>query len=487
MKPKSRDLSTPVRPLLARAVVLALLTTLGACAANPTGGANFVLMSERAELDKGKELHEEMLKETPVYQDPALNAYVNKVGQKLASISHRSDITYTFTIVDSPDINAFALPGGYVYINRGLLTFLTSEAQLAAVLGHEIGHITARHAVRQQTAGRTSNILSTAAAVASVVATGTTVLGETASLFGGALVKGYGREMELEADGLGAEYLMKAGYDPGAMVEVIGVLKNHEDFMKKTANRGPAYHGLFASHPRNDARLKEAVSKAGTLPAQQVLAADNSEFRSETVGLVIGPSLQNLSGTEARNRYYQTLLNYTLVLPEAWQRAETPTTLTATAPDSAGTLKVEAVRLQQAKEPRLFVRENLGIPDLQQSEQLAQFGLEGYTGIRPDTKERIAVIYYGQRAFILTGATTNAELDGPILQSIRSFRPIARNEGIFANPVAVDWIQADGRITYAALARQSRIPQFPEETLRLMNGDYPAGEPKAGQWVKVTN
>src|SRR5690606_37865048 len=110
----------------------------------------------------------------------------------------------------------------------------------------------------QQTAARTSNILATTAAVASVITTGTTVLGETASLFGGALVSGYGREMELEADGLGAEYLVRAGYDANAMVQVIEVLKNHEDFMKKTSNRGPAYHGLFATHPRNDTRLQQA-------------------------------------------------------------------------------------------------------------------------------------------------------------------------------------------------------------------------------------
>src|SRR5690606_14493703 len=143
---------------------------------------------------------------------------------------------------------------------RGLITFLTSEAQLAAVLGHEIAHITARHAVRQQTAARSANILGTAVSVASIFATGTNVLGDTASLFGGALISGYGRDMELEADGLGAQYMHRAGYDPAAILEVIGVLKNHEDFMKLTSNRGPAYHGLFATHPRNDARLQDRKS-----------------------------------------------------------------------------------------------------------------------------------------------------------------------------------------------------------------------------------
>jgi Putative Zn-dependent protease len=472
------------------ALGMALLLTLGSCASNPTGGADFVLMSERRELEIGKEEHEKLIKQAPIYQNERLQAYVEQVGQRLAAISHRPDLEYHFTIIDSPDINAFALPGGYVYINRGLLTLLTSEDQLAAVLGHELGHITARHAVRQQTAARTSNILATTAAVASVITTGTTVLGETASLFGGALVSGYGREMELEADGLGAEYLVKAGYDPKAMVQVIEVLKNHEDFMKKTSNRGPSYHGLFATHPRNDTRLQQAVETAARNASPTTtgqINVDPSVFREQTTGLVIGPTLQNMTGAQGRNRYYQILLNYTMVFPDGWTTEETPTTVTATAPEGAGSLHVEVQRLQQNKEPRRFIAEDLGIPNLQRTETLNQFGLQGFTGINPANGERVAVVYYASRAFVFTGSANEEKLQSALLDSIKTFRPIARNEGIFANPIQITWIQADGRTTYADLARRSRIPQFPEETLRLMNGDYPSGEPAAGKWIKITN
>ena len=97
------------------------------------------------------------------------------------------------------------------------------------------------------------------------------------------------------------------------------------------------------------------------------------------------------------------------------------------------------------------------------------------------------MLYYGQRAFVLTGVSSDGELDNALLESIKSFRPIARNEGVFANPVTVEWIQADASVTFAGLAQQSRLPQFPEETLRLMNGAYPAGEPQAGDWIKIAN
>lgn len=471
----------------AQCSVIALL--LAACASNPTGGANFVLMSEKKELEVGKEEHEKIIKSVPVYKDEKLQTYVNNLGQKLAAVSDRPELTYVFTVIDSPEINAFALPGGYVYVNRGLITFLTSEAQLAAVMGHEIGHITARHAVRQQTAARSSNILSTAVAVASIFATGTSVLGDTASLFGGALVSGYGREMELEADGLGAEYITRAGYDASAVIEVIGVLKNQEDFMKKTSNRGASYHGLFATHPRNDARLQNAVGSVGNIDKDKkaVSEVDPAVFRNATTGLVVGPSIANLTGAQGRNRYYQNLLNYTLVFPEDWTWEETTTTLSGKAAGTTAALSLEVQRLQDNKEPRLYMRENLNIPELKQTEALTQFGLRGWTGIHPETGERKAVLYYNQRAYIFTSTAETAVLDTTNLETIKSFRPIARNEGVFANPLQVVWIQYDGRTTYAQLARSTRIPDYAEETLRLMNGDYPAGEPKVGEWIKITN
>src|SRR5690606_32743729 len=177
-------------------------------------------------------MHEKILASVPIYDDEALIAYVDEVGQRIVRSADRPDLDYTFIILDSPDINAFALPGGFVYINRGLLTYLQTEAQLAAVLAHEIGHITARHGVRRDTAQKGAGIGTGILSVLSVLTTGTNVVGDVAGLYASAAVMGYGREMELEADHFGAKYLYNSGYDPQAMVEVIGVLKNHERFMR---------------------------------------------------------------------------------------------------------------------------------------------------------------------------------------------------------------------------------------------------------------
>jgi predicted Zn-dependent protease len=456
---------------------------LSACAVNPTGGVDFVTMSESREIELGTELHEKMQQETPLYRDQGLQEYVNEIGQKLAAVSHRPDIKYTFTVVDSPDINAFALPGGFIYINRGLIAYLNSEDQLAAVLGHEIGHVTARHAVRQQAARQTNSVIAGVA----VIATGVGSLGETTSLIGGALLSGYGRDMELESDGLGAEYLANAGYDPLAMVEVIGVLKNHEDFTKRTSSGAVSYHGVFATHPRNDTRLQEVVGRASELSEQQSTVVDPAIFREKVNGLVLGPSLQ-IGGSEARNRYYQSLLNYTMVFPDGWRWDETTTQLNARDEAESLAINVRVQRLQQIKEPRLFIQEELDVDELQKTEALNQFGLQGYTGINPADQTRLAVIYYGPRAFVLQASQSGGEIseenDEILMQAIRSFRPIAANERSFANPVSIEYVRSDGR-TYEQLAEDNMFDENAVGLLRLYNADYPRGQPVAGEWIKI--
>ena len=141
------------------AAILLGALTLTHCAQNPvSGGKDFVLMSEQQEIQMGAASHQEVLKEYAALDNPGLQAYVNEIGQRLAKQSHRPDLQWHFTVVDSPDVNAFALPGGYVYITRGLMAYLNSEAELAGVIGHEIGHVTARHGVRQQSAATAAGL-----------------------------------------------------------------------------------------------------------------------------------------------------------------------------------------------------------------------------------------------------------------------------------------------------------------------------------------
>jgi predicted Zn-dependent protease len=477
-------------------VVMLVLVAVGlqSCAVNPaTGQGNLVLMTERREVEIGKEEHDKVIASMRIMTDEQLNAYVNEVGQRVAAGSHRPDLQYTFTVIDSPEINAFALPGGFVYINRGLLLYLKSEDELAAVLAHEVGHITARHAIQQQARGRLGNTAAVVGGVVAAVATGSGYIGselaQIGSIWAAAGASGFGREHELEADSLGAEYLYNAGYNPRAMIDVLSVLKNQEDFNVRVAQRQPTYHGLFTTHPRNDVRLQQAVAQAGNLSADRVRETDHSIFRSYIDGMLFG---ENTSIASDRNRYYQELLSYTMVFPDTWTISETPTTVQASAPDNVGVLRVETQRMQENKEPRLYIRDNLGIADLQRSEALSQYRLIGHTGVHTNAagrEERVAVLYLGPRVFIFRGEIGDSarrdDLDRLLLSSIRTFRAIQTNERSGAGALRVRYVQVTEGFNWGALAARSPVRQYPEETLRLLNGYYPIGNPSPGDWIKI--
>jgi len=482
--------------LLAGLTALIASVLLSSCAVNPaTGSANLVLMSENREKEIGLEEHEKVMSSMTLFEDEELVAYVREIGQKMADVSHRPDLEYHFHVIDSPEINAFALPGGYVYVNRGLLTYMNSEADLAAVLAHEIGHITARHAVQQQARGALARGAAVAGGLVAGIATGSgyaaNQISEVASIWAQTGLSGFGREQELEADGLAAEYLVNAGYDPAAMIEVITVLKNQEDFNRRVTGGGGTYHGLFATHPRNDRRLQEAIAQVGQFNDNTATGLESSTFRETMDGLIVGQSNAS-QRTDQRNRYYQDLLGYTLVFPDDWDIDETTTTVTASVPN-VGMLRVEAQRLQVNIEPRVFLRDNMGIQNLQKSEPLSQFRLIGHTGIavNQDTgrMERVAALYLGPRAFVFRGEITDSsmgdEIDEMLLASIRSFRAIQQGEVVAGDEMKIKYVQASEFFDFSVVARQSRIANFPEETLRLLNGYYPTGTPEEGDWIKL--
>ena len=257
--------------------VLAISTTLSlsACSVNPVSGKKeFSLISKEQEVTMGLQAHKDIIKKTPAYNSPHLQSYVNNIGQQLASKSHRNNIRYTFTVLDDPSVNAFALPGGYVYITTGLMAYLNSEGEMAGVLGHEIGHVTARHGVQQASAGMAASVLIDLIAKKTGGAS-------TLNQLGSAILSGYGRKHELQADRLGAEYLARVGYSPKNMIDVISVLKAQEQF----AGRSSSYHGVFATHPSNDQRLQEVVGAAKNIPTAGSRPANRNTYLKAINGL----------------------------------------------------------------------------------------------------------------------------------------------------------------------------------------------------------
>jgi predicted Zn-dependent protease len=475
--------------MLRMIILLCGFGLLAGCAQNPaTGRTDFVMMSEQQELDMGRTYNQQVLKENSRYADEKLQAYVQQVGERVAAHSHRSNLQYHFTVVDSPDINAFALPGGYIYINRGLLAYLNSEAELAAVLGHEVGHVTARHSVQQQSQASAWGLLGQAVAIG----TGVGAAADVTNALGSVVVKGYGRDMELEADGLGAQYLARSGYDPQAMIEVIKVLKNQEVFARDQAlKRGQAvppssYHGIFDSHPDSDQRLRQVIGPAQALVAwrQEV---NREQFLEHLEGLPFGDSAA--TGVRRGQQFFHADLGFTLTAPPGWELLNQPDALIAHTADKQAFVAMTVGAADSRLTPEQFLRQKIGRQRLLQEEALQQHGLHGYTGIIAGSPaKRVAVIYFGSRAYMFVGAVkSRASLeseDDKFMAIINSFRQLSAAQIQLAQPQRLHILQAKSGQTMAGLARDSKLPDDPELNLRLLNGLYPSGEPRPGDWLK---
>jgi predicted Zn-dependent protease len=474
----------------------AVLATVVGCASNPaTGGADVVTMSEKKEIEIGRQMHPQILKQYGRYDDEQLQAYVSDIGQRIAAKSHRPNLTYTFTVLDSEETNAFALPGGYVYITRGIMSYLNDEAELVAVLGHEVGHITARHAVRQQSGAAAAGIGATLIGVL----TGSGDLANIANAAGTALVRGYGRDMELEADSIGAEYLGRLGYDPKSMIDVVRLLKNQEMFEIQQARqegREPrVYHGVFSSHPDNDKRLHEVVEAAGKVATADQHPDNRDVYLNRISGLPVGPS--RAQGVTRGSRFYHADMGFTVAFPTGWMVQNQPTKVVAATPQKDAALQLYTMAPPQGMSPEQFLTRNLQGTRLEKAEPFEANGLKGYTAIAQNVAlpwgnrgpARYAVVYFNNLAFVFMGATrTGSALsasDPLMLSSIKTFRRLRDREFETAEPDRIRVVKATPQTTIAALAKTSPIKKYPAEQLRLLNDLYPDKEPTAGQSIKI--
>ncbi len=473
-------------------IVLLLATGIHGCTTNPVSGKKQPsLMSEEREIATGRKFDPKIRKQYGVYDDSELQAYVTRIGKKLAAQSHRPNLVYRFTVLDSPQVNAFALPGGYIYITRGLMVYLNSEAELAAVLGHEIGHVTDKHAVRQYTASTAASIGYTIAALFNRGLANQ----NAANLFnilGSALISGYGREHELEADRLGAEYLARAGHDPQAILGVLGVLKNQEEFEKERAEiegrEARVYHGVFASHPSADKRLQEVVaeSKQSTAATPRV---GRDEFLAQLDGVVFGDSTHQ--GIRYNQKFFHKKLGFALEFPPGWRIENRPKQIEASSRDNNAVMVLAVEDLNRHISPREFMLKRLRLKKLKQEGTLTGTDLEGYTAIARvhgpfgSRDTRVTVVYFNDKAYIFhaTGKTDSAfkAADELFLQTARSFHALTGDERKLAEGLRIEIIETNHNDSFAELALDSPIPNYPARILRLINDKYPEGQPGTGK------
>ena len=313
--------------------VFALLSLATSCATNPvTGKRELNLVSTNQELAIGKEGYGAVLSEYGAYDDARLQAYVDSVGHALARVSHRPDLDWKFTVLDDPTVNAFAMPGGYIYITRGILAHLNSEAQLAGVLGHEIGHVTARHSAKQITQQQLAGI---GLGVASI-------LSPTVQRFSGAAQQGlqliflkYSRDDETQADELGVEYATKAGWDPREIPGTYAMLKRVSD------KAGQKLPGFLSTHPDPGNREVRTGELARTAAAGKTGLRVGGRTQLEHVdGVVFGNDPRQ--GYFEGERFYHPQLGFTLSFPAGWKTQNTHSAVAAGEPNQKAMVQLTA-------------------------------------------------------------------------------------------------------------------------------------------------
>jgi predicted Zn-dependent protease len=284
---------------------------LAGCATNPaTGERELSLIGEQQEISMGREADQDVQATIGVYDDPALQAYVEGVGNRLAAASERPDLPWSFRVADDPAVNAFALPGGFIYVTRGLLATMNSEAELAAVLGHEIGHVTARHAVNRISRAQLAGL---GLGIGMILSPELAQFGDLASLGLNLLFLKYSRDDERESDVLGLRYVRVAGYDPGAMVDVFAQLERASGLSE--SQRVPDW---LATHPAPEERGQRAADALAAIPpAEREGTIAREAYQQQLDGLVYGQDPRQ--GFFQNNELIHPELRFRMTFPTGWR------------------------------------------------------------------------------------------------------------------------------------------------------------------------
>lgn len=478
----------------------AACTLAAGCVSNPsTGGKSVGVGGWEGEKKTVQKNHQEIVKALGLYDDQAVQEYVNIVGQRLALVSDLPNEEFRFFVVDDEAINAFTTGCCNVYVNRGLLVNLNSESELAGVLGHEIGHVTARHPARRQARGMAAQL----GAMAAAILTGSNAIGQLANIGGQAWMMGYGRENEMEADRLGLKYMVKAGYNPDSIGNVFRMFQAGEKFERQRATaegREPRlYHGVFSSHPSPDEREVQAAKGAANVKdAPEGGWIDrHDEYLTTINGLAYGSS--KAQGIVRDNRFYHADMGITMAFPKGWTIENLRDRLLAFTPKKDAVIQVTIDAKPEKQAPREFLLTKLKGQSVFKGEPLeGSDDMEGYTAVTRSGSPidngagpvRWAVMYRGQSAYIFAGASRSAmngvpEVDGLIKSTALTLRGLRPAEFPLTEPYRIKVVKATPQTDLNAYAPDMPEEKFKKETLELINAMYPNKKPAPGTLFKI--
>jgi predicted Zn-dependent protease len=488
--------------VLLTAALGAVVSGCGTTATSPATGRTFSTpISEQQEAQLGREEHPKILEEFggEYKEKPELTTYVSSIGQFIAATSERKDVKYTFTVLNTPDVNAFAVPGGYIYTTRGLIALANNEAELASVLGHETGHITARHTAERAGQAQQTQIGVLGAVLLGAVLggqTGADLAGGLASQYGQMRLASYSQEQEFEADSLGVRYMKRATYDPQASASFLAALRAQTQLEAQLAGKDPNVvddTNMMATHPRTIDRVQRAIQEAGGTQPGAMLERDI--YLQKIDGMIFGDD--PAQGVIAGGKFVHPPLRFAFEVPGGYKLVNLPTVvaikgpkgtlgnLTLASPQPSGSL-VAAMRNYDPKGNIVF--NNI--------ETITINGMEAATGVtRVNTRSgsanyRAVLIRHPSgkvyEFVFLSLADLGARYDRDFQKIAFSFRQIDANEAQQYNRAQrIRIVTVKAGDTVQSLSSRMVVADGKEGWFRVLNGLTNGQQVQPGQKVKI--
>lgn len=470
-------------------VGLLLALVLSACALNPvTGQSELMLVGEADEVAMGREAAAAVVKEYGVYPDQALQRYVSGVARPMAGASHRPALPWQFQVMDSPVVNAFAAPGGYVFVTRGLLAAVNDEAELAGVLAHEIGHVTARHSARSYSKSMLAGI---------GVQLGTVLAGSYGSAVGQLLETGtgllflkYSRDDERQADALGVEYAYKAGYDTNRMADFFTTLQRQEQLSGQRADGIPEW---FSTHPGTadrEATVRSLTGQWRSRIPQSVPRIGRDDYLARIDGMIYGDDPRQ--GFRTGDWYCLPQYQAEFKVPSRWELTREGERLRLIAPDRKGLVIIDVAPGRAIDAARGFA--SAGQASVEQTRQVSVNGSSAVAMISTvaDGAQRLKVashfIQRGERVFTFHGISAEGDyprLSGLLSAPAESLAPITDPGRLNPRPrrVAVRQVHRAATVEEALRDLGAKREDWPQ--LTWLNGLRGGERVAAGQRLKI--
>jgi predicted Zn-dependent protease len=440
--------------------VMALAMVPGGCARNPVTGKNELsLVSESQEIEMGRQSAQQVAQTIGIYDDAAVQAYVSSIGMKMAKASERPNLPWEFHVVNDASVNAFALPGGFIYVTRGLMTSINDEAELATVVGHEIGHVTNRHSVQQISKAELAQV---GLGVGSLLSSDVAKLAGLASQGLSLLFLKYSRDAENQADLAGFRYAAKQNYDVREMVKVFQTL----DRVSQASGGGKLPEWL-ETHPDPGTRIQNTQARLDTLHKDLSRAVVNRDsYLQHVQNMTYGEDPRQ--GFFEGSNFYHPDLRFQLTFPEGWKTQNGADAVVAMSPQQDAIIQLG---LAGKTAPQQAVQQFLSQQGVQagNTSSTSINGLPAASGYFQAQSDQGAVqglvtfVSYNGNTYGLLGYTPSGKLsqyDGVFRQTMSSFGQLQNQAALSVKPARVELV---------------KLPR--EMTLEQFNAQYPSSIP----------